>query len=436
VIPLIALLALAGLMHAARSFALGPDQAGGTELAFGFLLLAAYFSGKVFNRLGLPKLTGYIAAGIVVGPKVLGLVERSMTTQLKLVGGVATAILAVQAGAELNLRAVRPLFRVVRRITLLAVMGSMVAITFTLIAIRSQIGFLAALPLEQAAAVAASLGVALSAQSPAVVMALIGELRSEGVLSRTILTLVVVADLVVIVSYGVASSAATAVIGGNIDLGAAIGGIAWEVLGSIGVGVFIGLILGLFVIYVDRGTGLFTIMICFVVAEIGQAVHLDPLIISLAAGLFLENGSRADARKLLHSFESASLPVYLVFFALAGAKLDLAALVALAAPVGVIVVVRALSFFVGCRLATTGIEVEPVVRKLAWLGLVPQAGLALALAELVRRTFPAFGDAAFALVVGVVATNEMTAPIVLRIALLRSGEAGQRAAAEVGGGGH
>ncbi|HVK71777.1 MAG TPA: cation:proton antiporter [Kofleriaceae bacterium] len=431
-IALFALLALGGLMHAARSFALGPDQPGGTELAFGFLLLAAYFSGKIFNKLGLPKLTGYIAAGIVVGPQVLGLVPKAMTGQLKLVGGVATAILALQAGAELNLRAVKPLLRVVRRISTYAVFGTMVVLTFTLLAIRPLIPFLAALPDAHAAAVAASLAIALTAQSPAVVMALLGETRAEGILSRTILTLVVVADLAVIISYGVASASATAVIGGNVDVTAAVGGIAWEVGGSIGVGLFIGLILGQFLLYVGRGVGLFTIMVCLVVAEIGAAVHLDPLIIALTAGLFVENVSRADAKDLLRHFEAASLPVYLVFFALAGAKLDLHALAALAVPVAIIVATRATSFFIGCRMATGGPDVEPVVRRMAWLGLVPQAGLALALAELVRRTFPSFGDAAFALVVGVVATNEMIAPVVLRIGLMRSGEAGRRAAAEVG----
>jgi Kef-type K+ transport system membrane component KefB len=430
-IAFFALLALAGLMRAATSFALGADHPGSTELAFGFVLLAAYFSGKIFHKLGLPKLTGYIAAGIVIGPKMLAMIEPASISQLKLVGGVATAIIALQAGAELNLREVQPLFRVVRRISLFAVMGTMLVITLTLLAIRPMIPFLHALPLEPAIAVAASLGVALSAQSPAVVIALIGELGSEGVLTRTILTLVVVADLAVIISYGIASSVATAVIGGGVDLAATIGGIAWEVLGSIGVGIFIGFVLGQFLLRVGRGVGLFAVMVCFVVAEVGHAVHLDPLIIALSAGIFLENASRADAKKLLDGFESASLPVYLVFFALAGAKLDLAALLALAIPVSVIVVVRATSFFVGCRIATTG-DVDPVVRRFAWLGLVPQAGLALALAELIRRTFPGFGDAAFALVVGVVATNELIAPIVLRVAILRSGEAGRRARVEVG----
>lgn len=426
-IPLFVLAALAGLMQAARSFAPGALAAGGTELAFGFLLLTAFFTARVVSRLGLPKLTGYIGAGILVGPSVLGLVDKAMTGQLKLVGGTATAILALSAGAELNLRAIKPLMRTIRRVALFAVLGTMVVLAGTLVILRPTIPFLDALPLQHAAVVAMSIAIALTAQSPAVVMALIGETRADGPLTKTILALVVVADLAVIIAYGVASAAATAVISGNVDLGGAIGGIAWEVFGSFGVGMFIGVLLGLFVQHVAKGAGLFAVMMCLVIAEIGNAVHLDPLIIALTAGLWVENVASVDARKLIDGFDQASLPVYLVFFALAGAKLDLAALVAVLLPVGVIVAIRGSSFYLGSRVATRGPDVDPVVRRLAWIGLLPQAGLALALAELVRRTFPAFGDAAFALVVGVVATNEMIAPVILRVAFLRSGEAGKRA---------
>lgn len=425
-IPIFALLALGGLMQAARSFAPGVAHAGGTELAFGFLLLAAYFTGKIFNKVGLPKLTGYIVAGIITGPAVLELVTKPMTVQLKLVGGVATSILALEAGAELNLKAMRELLGTVARITIFSVFGTILVLTGTLVLLRPLVPFLGKLPMEHAVLVAACVGIALSAQSPAVVMALIAETRADGPLTKTILALVVVADLAVIVSYGIASSAATSTISGNIDIYEAVGGIGWEVFGSIGVGIFIGFMLGVFLIYINRGVGLFTVMICFVVAEIGNAVHLDPLIIALTAGLWLENVSRADARQLIHQFAAASLPVYLVFFALAGAKLNLRALYELALPVGIIVMTRASSFFVTCKIATNGPDVDPTVKKMAWLGLLPQAGLALALAELVRRTFPQFGDAAFALVVGVVATNELVAPVILRIALLRSGEAGRR----------
>jgi Kef-type K+ transport system membrane component KefB len=432
-IPVLLLLAVGGLMHAAGTFAPSSAVPAGPELAFGFLLLAAYFSGKLLNRFGLPKLTGYILAGIVAGPYVLGLVSKGMTAQLTMVGGAATAILALQAGSELSFEQIRPLLRTIASMTFFAVIGTMLVLTGLLIVIRPIIPFLDALPFTAAVVVGASVAVALSAQSPAVVMALIGETRADGPVTRTILAMVVMADLVVIIMYGVASSLATAVVRGEADPTGAIASISWEVFGSLGVGLIVGLVLARYVTLVEKGVGLFALMLCFVVAEVGHAVHLDPLIIMLAAGIYLRNFTRADAHRLIDGLDAGSLPVYLVFFALAGAKLDLSKLLGVLLPVALIVVTRASSFFVGSKIATARSGAEPAVRKFAWFGLVPQAGLALALAELVRRTFPDFGDAAFALVVGVVATNEMIAPVILRIALLRSGEAGKRATHDFGG---
>ncbi len=425
-IPVLLLLCIGGLMHAATTFAPNSATLAGPELAFGFLLLTAYFAAKLVSRFGLPKLTGYIIAGIVVGPYVIGLVEKGMTKDLKMVGDTATAILALQAGAELEFRSIRPMAKTIAYMTIFAVMGTMVLLTGLLLAIRPLVDFLDAMPLTSAAAVAATMAVALTAQSPAVVMAMLGETRADGPISRTILALVVLADLVVIVGFGVASAATTAVLKGQADIGAAIGTIAWEVFGSMGVGVLIGLAISTYVRGVPRGQGLFALMMCFVVAEVCLAIHLDALIVMLVAGLYLRNFSRADTHTMMEGFEGASLPVYLVFFALAGAKLDIGQLAALALPVGLIVVTRATGFFLGSKLAGARANADPGVRKYAWFGLVPQAGLALALAELVRRTFPDFGNEAFALVVGVVATNELVAPVVLRVVLMRTGEAGKR----------
>ena len=92
-IPLLLLLAIGGLMQAARSFTTTIGT-GGTELAFGFLLLAAYFTARVVSRLGLPKLTGYLIAGVVAGPFVLDLVTTQMGDSLK------GSTIQVPAGAD------------------------------------------------------------------------------------------------------------------------------------------------------------------------------------------------------------------------------------------------------------------------------------------------------------------------------------------------
>lgn len=425
-VPLLLLVAVGGMMHAARSFTTDTSVAG-TELAFGFLLLASYFTAKIVNKFGLPKLTGYILAGVVSGPYVLELVTVDMGVSLKVVSSTATAILALEAGAELEIKKIKPIMRTLRGITFYAVIGSMFAIAAALFVMRPLLpNIFGALDLTQSLVVCLAIGVALSAQSPAVVMAMLAETRAEGPLSRVMLASVVVADLTVITLFSIVLAITGAVIGGQIDVAGTALAVAWELIGSMVFGVLIGMLIGQYLRSVKKGASLFALMICVIVAEIGARMHLDPLIVLLAAGIWLRNFSRADASDLLHNFQAAQLPVFLVFFALAGSKLDIQTLWASLLPVALIAVTRAGSFYVGAKIACKASGAEEVVAKYAWFGLVPQAGLALALALVLKNTFPSFGDGAAVILFGVVGFNECIAPIVLRMMLLRSGEAGKK----------
>jgi Kef-type K+ transport system membrane component KefB len=436
VIPLILLLAVGGLMQAARSFT-GESSIAGTELAFGYLLLAAYFTSKIINRFGFPKLSGYLLAGVLSGPFVLSLVTHPMTDALKVVSDTATAIIALEAGSELQLSSIKPVLKTLRGITLFAVIGSMFTIGGMLFLMRGWFpDIFGPMDLTASIAVCMAIGVSLSAQSPAVVMALLAEMRAEGPLSRVILASVVVADLTVITIFSIVLAITGAVIGGNFDVVGTALEVAWELLGSIAFGTVIGVLIGRYLLYVKEGATLFALMVCVVVAEIGARVHLDPLIVLLAAGIYLRNFSKADSSKLLSKFESAQLPVFLVFFALAGSHIDIYRLYSALIPVVILAGTRAASFFVGARLACKITHAEPVVAKYAWFGLVPQAGLALALAIVLSNTFPTFGKGAATILLGVVGFNECVAPVILRAMLVKSGEAYKKQGVDFASGGH
>jgi len=437
VIPLMLLLAVGGLMQAARSFTADTSIAG-TELAFGYLLLSAYFTAKIFNRLGFPKLTGYLFSGVISGPFVLGLVTKDMGHSLDVVKDTATAIIALEAGSELKLAKIKPVMKTLRAMTVFAVIGAMFAIGGTLFLMRPLLpGIFNGFDTTQSLAICGAIGVALSAQSPAVVMALLAEMRAEGPLSSVVLASVVVADLTVITVFSIALALTGAVIGGNIDVVETALHVGWELIGSMVFGLLIGALMGQFLKTVKKGASLFGLLICVVVAEIGARMSLDPLIVLLTTGIWLRNWSRADSSELFRNFESAQLPVFLVFFALAGAKLDIYTLWAYLLPVGIIAVVRAGSFYVGAKFATKITGAEEVVQKYAWFGLVPQAGLALALALVLRTTFAgSFGDGAAVILLGVVGFNESVAPPILRRILIKTGEAGKKQGVDFAAGGH
>ena len=423
---IVLLVILGGLMQAARDFT-PPDGIGSkpaaTALAVGFLLLTGFLTGAIFKRVGLPKLTGYLAAGIVAGPQVLSLVSYEMLGNLQIFNGVAIALIALTAGSEMHFKTLRPLFASIIWITVFAVLGTTVVLGVTAYLMRDLLPFLAPLGELQTIAICAVLGVTMVAQSPAVVVALRDETDADGPMIRTVLSVVVLADLVVILLFAVASTLAKSTFGQSTDALETAGALAWEILGSGAVGVVVGLLISLYLKYL-KGGALFILAVAFLVAEIGRRVHFDPLLVALAAGMFIRNATHV-ADRLHHEIESGSFPVYVAFFAVTGAGIHLDALLLVGLPAAIFVAVRASGLFAGNRVAARFSRAPEVVRRYGGIGLMPQAGLALALAILFNRSFPDLGADASALVFGIVALNEMLAPVAFRWALVRSGEAGQ-----------
>jgi Kef-type K+ transport system membrane component KefB len=422
---LVLLVALGALMHATRSFAAG--NAGGSAgalLAFGYVLVSAFFAGGLFKQLRLPKLTGYIATGIVAGPMVLNLVSSEMVASLDVVNGIAVAMIGLTAGNEIELRAMRSLLRSIGWITVIGVMGTVVLLATAVWLARPLLPFMHAMGPAQALAVSVVLGVVMVAQSPAVVVALRDELRADGPVSRTVLGVVVIADLLVIVLFSGVSTIAKATFGGGADAVQTAAKLGWEVFGSLLAGAVVGGLLAIYLRKVIGGAAMFVFLMAVVVAEVGRRLHFDPLLVAIAAGMLVRNATKVgDA--LHHEMQPALLPVSIVFFAVAGANLHLDVFALVGLPAAIFVAVRAAGLLLGSRLGALAAGAPANVQRYAGFGLLPQAGLALALSMLFTTTFPEFGIEASALTLGVVALNELLAPAMYRFALVRCGEVGR-----------
>src|SRR5690606_7629870 len=154
-------------------------------------------------------------------------------------------LIALTAGAELNLTLMRPYARVVAWMMACVVGGCPVLCTTALYLLRPWLPFLGGRTLQYSFAGCRRIRVSLAAMSPAVVMALLTEMRAEGSVGRTVLGVVVAADLLVIVLFGLVADAAQAVLSGTADVAAAALHVAWELFGSAGAGVVMGVLLAL-----------------------------------------------------------------------------------------------------------------------------------------------------------------------------------------------
>lgn len=417
------------LMASARSF-MPAGEAGdaGVALGFGFVLIAAIQTGNLFAALRLPRLTGYLLCGLAVGPDVAHLLTASMVSNLRLVNGVAVGLIALTAGSELNLKALRPRLRSVLYVSACALPLALGLTTLLVRLLSGRLPFMAGMTGIQQWTAALTLGVIFASLSPAVTIALLSETGSEGPVSETALGVVVLADIVIIVLFTAVHAVGAGVFGVTGEDLSPVVKLALEIFGSMGVGVLVAVALWAYHRYVRDHLALFILAVCVVSAEVGTRLHLDALLICLTAGLLLENVLGVRGATIARTLGPASLPIFAVFFALAGARLHLHDLQVLWPLALAFALVRAGSLLGGARLGARLAKAEPAVVTWGPLAMVSQAGVSVGLAELLARHFPSWGPGARGLVLAVVTLNELVGPVLFRLALTRSGEAGKREA--------
>lgn len=390
-------------------------------LAGAALLLCGIFAGKLAAGVGLPRLTGYIVIGVLIGPYVLRFIPREGVAGLDLVKGLAVSLIALAAGAELELSRLRRTgIRVLWRCLGLAALVFAVAFG-ALLALRPWLPFLAEMTTAQAIAVSAMTAAVIVSFSPTVTIAVVQEMRARGNFTEFLMTFVIVGDLVVLVAFALGVGATRAAFGEGFDLGAMFRGVGWELFGSIAIGAALGLGVLVYLKRVRREIPLFITAVCFLSAEAGIEMHLSPLLLSLAAGALVANLDAHEAHRLSGATQIIALPVFALFFAAAGAGLHLDVVVRLGPIAVLLVAARALALYFGSRRLIP--KEEPVLRRYLWMGLVSQAGVTFGLAALVGRSFPGFGAQVEVLIVAMVTLHELVGPVLVRRALLASGDA-------------
>jgi Kef-type K+ transport system membrane component KefB len=406
--------------------AAGPQS---TTVAVGFMLMAAFVGGKVAARIRLPRITGYLTVGLLIGPFVSGLLTRDMLIAAHAVQGIAVALIALTAGGEIRIAWVRQHARRLALITgfeLCFVAGGV--LTVVLLA-RSILPFMPADNLLEATVIAMVFGAIAVANSPTVTIAVIAENRAEGPVTRTVLGVTILKDVCVIVLFAVALTLAKSALGEADDDSLAFT-LTRELGGSVLAGIGFGVAISLFLRFVNRDTPVFVLAVCFAIWQVSTAFHLETLLIALTAGFWVENFSRAEGDHLIKAIERLSLPVYALFFAAAGAKVDLDALVSLWPFALLLAATRAACVWAGTRVGAVLAGAEYEVRRYAWFGFISQAGVTLALATIVARTFPTWGVEIQAIIIAMIALHEFVGPIGFQLALARAGEIGAAASAD------
>jgi Kef-type K+ transport system membrane component KefB len=418
---LVVLVLLALLVAGRRLF---PDlgKGVGTIASVGILLLGGTVLANLLELVGLPHLTGYLLAGVATGPYVLGLVDHRAVEDLTPVNALALSLIALAGGAELRLTSLRTGFRSLAWATLWQNALVMAALGAVFVMARPLLPFLQGVPTAGVVGVGLLWGVIAVTRSPSAKLGILSQTRAKGPLASFTLNFVMTSDVVVVVLLALAMTVARPLIlpGSSLSL-AVFRELGIEVLGSISVGTTLGLLLAAYLRLGGGALVLVLVALGLVFTQLFDYLHFDWLLIFIAAGFVVQNLSK-QGPPLIASVESMGELVYVIFFAVAGAHLDLPLLRTLWPVALLFASARVLATFAAGRLASRLAGDIPAIRSWGWAGLVSQAGLALGIAANVQSEFPTFGAGLGALAVATVAMNEMVGPVIFKAALDRSGE--------------
>ncbi|MEP7048828.1 MAG: cation:proton antiporter [Pseudomonadota bacterium] len=421
-IQLLSLLVIFGVLYGVTRVAPELETHLGTVAAIGFMLLAGTLMSELLETIGLPHLSGYLLAGIVGGPHVLHLVDHHTVGELSPVNTLALSLIALAGGAELRIETLRSVARGLAWATLLQSTVVLVCVAGVFLSISGYLPFTHGLGIKPLIGVSLLWGVLAVSRSPSACMGILSQTRAKGPVATFSLAFIMLSDVVVVILVAAMMMLARPLItnSGSVSLDD-FTVLGHEILSSIAVGVTLGLGLAIYLRLVGRQLLLVLLAIGFGLSDTFSYIGVDSLLAFLSAGFVVTNLSD-QGPKLLHSIEQTGSVVFVVFFATAGADLDIPLLRQMGPVAVALCASRTLFTIIAGRISSRVADDPAILKRWAWSSLVSQAGLALGLSLVIAKAFPGFGPGFRSLAIAAVAINEMIGPVLFKFALDRAGE--------------
>jgi len=396
----------------------------------GIAVIVGFYCGRLARLARLPSLIGYMVLGVVLGPSILALLDESTMGRLSFITEVALGLVAFSIGTELSLAGLKHLGAGIVSIILAESFGAFIVVAVFIYLVTRD------LPLSLIFAAMAP------ASAPAGTVAVIQEYRAKGTLTKTLYAVVGFDDGLAIIIFGFAAALARRLlIAEATGQATSVLPALWiplkEIALSIVVGAVVGFVFCQMVRRLKAGHDILIIIFGVVLLATGLSIrwHLSLIMTNMVIGFVLAN-TRREA--LVHRVTAPLLEmmplVFIMFFFLAGAHLDIWSLPALGVLGVVYIVGRSAGLIGGAMLGATIGRVESKIRKYVGLGILSQAGVAIGLSLIVNHEFGQLSvqyDVPHAVRIGSTVLTTVTAtciffeiigPILAKLALVKAGE--------------
>lgn len=367
---------------------------------------------RIMKKINLPNVTGYLIAGLIAGPYCLKIFSAGELDNMTVVTNAALGFIAFSIGGEFKLSALKQLGAKIFVITLFEAVGASVLVSAVLLAM----GYNAPLALV--------LGAIASATAPAATLMVVRQYKASGPVTSTLLPVVAIDDAVCLMLFSILSSVAKTIEAGNgFQVYATIVKPLIEIVLSLVIGFAVGIVLSLCSKFFKSRANRISLVVTAVFLGVGlsELMGLSSLLFCMAIGAALANFSPvSDA--VLEGTDRWTPPLFMLFFVISGAQFNFSILPQVGLVGIAYILLRSLGKYFGAMAGCAIVKAEKTVQKYLGITLLPQAGVAIGMAQLSLTVVPEYGEQIRAVVLCATLIYELVGPLLTKAALTKAGE--------------
>ncbi len=367
------------------------------------------------NLVHLPNVTAYLLAGLILSPYTFGIVKEDLLSSFSLLTEIALGFIAFSIGFCFKVSHLKTLGKGVFIITVVQAVSTAILVDLAMLVLY----FCGVIDLP----VVFVMGAIATATAPAATLLVVHQYNAKGPVTDTLLPVVAIDDAIGLMIFSI-SLAVSQTLANGTEFSAIV---LLEPLKEIGLSLVIGAALGFVVsggvkIFRSRANRLTIIILCiFVGVALSKWLNLSSLLLCMMIGAIYCNFD-IHTEPVMDSYDRWAHPLYVLFFVISGAQLNVRILLSVGVVGVVYLVSRALGKYSGAALGATLAKSEPNVKKYLGLTLLPQAGVAIGMAQEVISDLPSYASVITTVVLSATLVYELIGPLLTKMALEKAGE--------------
>ncbi len=382
-----------------------------TFINLSLMIFTGMALGRLVKLIKLPNVTGYLLAGLILGPSILGILSDNFLSDIAIISDTALGFIAFSIGNEFKISYFK---KVGATPIVIASLESLFAVLFVVIAL---------LIAGKGLPFSLVLGSIAAATAPAATIMVIKQYKARGPVSQTLLSVVAIDDATALIMYSIAIAIATAVSGksGNgteLFLKPII-----EIGGALVAGALLGFIFLVPLKFFKKDGNRLSLEIAFIFMGLGLSAicGFSSLLLCMSMGAVIANFS-PDVNHIMKLTDKITPPIFMLFFVASGAGLNISVLPSVGI-VGIIyIIVRVIGKMFGASLGATICKADKNIRKYLGPALIPQAGVAIGLSLAATTVVPQYATQIRTVILCGTLIYELIGPAITKISLKKAGE--------------